>query len=526
EMKRPLWPLRPSALLIGYCALLLASCVGPGGFGERVPAEQRRAYDAALELLLDDPAAAQTRFEAFLQDFPASPLADDATEELARLALLQGRRAEAFDRLRDVIRTYPKGNRVDSVRVRLARWEWDQGQYYKARQLLEGVRVGNLDPSDRRDLSSLLAKMSEDPVERLVHLAALRRQWSKEISRQVDRKVSPDQLRQTDAQLQAVDAEIAGQLRAMTWEQLVRVSQDLGTQIPAGRIQLIMVWREMAGGQLERARQRLSELEEYPLSPDDEERLANLQQRLQDDAHATTLFVPSFEEALARSWPGLEGAEGTLGVVLPLSGRYGPFGRAALQGVLLAVNIFEAEGGQPAESAEIRPDPRAAAGFVPSSSGDRDDPPPGELWVGPGPERPRGVRLLVRDTAGQPELAAAAVRELAADESVLAVIGPIFSAESEAAATQAERLGIPLLALSNRSAIPDEKQWVFRLRMTPEDEVGALVEFAVDRMKLNTFAILYPLNRYGRGMRARYWDTVQAYGGQVVAVAGYEPGAT
>jgi len=62
--------------------------------------------------------------------------------------------------------------------------------------------------------------------------------------------------------------------------------------------------------------------------------------------------------------------------------------------------------------------------------------------------------------------------------------------------------------------------------MTPEDEVGALVEYAVAEMDLSRFAILYPMNRYGRGMRARYWDTVRERGGQIVAVAGYDPLAT
>jgi len=143
-------------------------------------------------------------------------------------------------------------------------------------------------------------------------------------------------------------------------------------------------------------------------------------------------------------------------------------------------------------------------------------------------ERPSesGVRLLIRDSAGDSDQAAAAVRELAADDQVVAVIGPIFSAESEAAANQAERVGIPLLALSNRLALPNEKKWVFRLRLTPEDEVGALVDYAVEEMELSRFAILYPMNRYGRGMRARYWDAVRERGGQIVAVAGYDPVAT
>ena len=48
-----------------------------------------------------------------------------------------------------------------------------------------------------------------------------------------------------------------------------------------------------------------------------------------------------------------------------------------------------------------------------------------------------GLRLLVRDTGGDAERATTALRELAEDPDVIAVVGPIFSRESEAAARSA-----------------------------------------------------------------------------------------
>ena len=504
----------------------MVACAGTGPFGERVPEEQRRAYDAALQPLPADPAAAQSRLEAFLKTFPGGPLSDDATEELARLALLQGRPQEAFDRLREVIRSYPKGNRVDSVRVRLARWEWDQGRTVEAVELVEAVRVRKLEPADRRAFYRLLAKMSPDPVDELINLASLRKEWSAEVSRLGDDPTSASERSQAESRLRLVDVEIDDLLLALSWEQLTQASSALGRQIPAGRVELTMVWREMVGGQLEQARARLLEAEKYPMMSGGEERLTNLKVRLQDDSHAVAEFVPDFEEALAGDWPDLADAEGTLGVVLPLSGRYSPFGQAVLRGIILASNVFNQEGGpdqagigSTAERPEVEPDPSVSA------AGDGALLAEVEASVreaGPG----TGVRILVRDSAGDPDRAAAAVRELASDERVVAVIGPVFSAESEAAAHQAELLGIPLLALSNRMSLPNEKKWVFRLRLTPEDEVGALVEYAVEDRELTRFAILYPTNRYGRGMRTRYWDTVRERGGQVVAVAGYDPAAT
>lgn len=525
-MNHPPRRIGPIVFAIGACALLLSGCLVSGGFGGRVPEVQRRAYEQAQEPLPGDPAAAEAALEVFLQDYPDSRLADDATEELARLALLQGRRADAFARLREVIEKYPRGDRVNSVRVRLARWEWAQGRRAEARDLVEQVRTSKLSPSDRRDLARLMVKMSEGPVQQVVHLAALRQEWSRELTRKVEQNVPEEELDKLVVRVQAIDQEIDSALMSMTWEQLMEVSQDLDREIPAGRIQLILVWRELAGGQVEQARQRLSQAEDYPLSQDDEARLANLLQRLQDDTHADTQYVPSFQEALASSWPDIEGAQGTLGVVLPLSGRYGAFGREALRGILLATRIFEPRGARESHAAEgyfVGPGSAPEPGVSPDS-----DEEPASSGVPPesDPEPSPGVRLVLRDTKGEPELAALAVRELAADDGVVAVIGPIFSAESEAAANQAEMLQIPLLALSNRSSIPTDRNWVFRLRMTPEDEVGGLVDYAVDQMGLSSFAILYPQNGYGRGMRKRYWDAVDSRGAQVVAVAGYDPQAT
>ncbi|MEE3328465.1 MAG: penicillin-binding protein activator [Myxococcota bacterium] len=519
-------PSRSIIVLIGGLLCLWVACAGIGPFGERVPEEQRRAYEAALEPLPDDPATAQSRLEAFLKTFPKSLLADDATEELARLALLQGRPQEAFARLREVIRSYPKGNRVDSVRVRLARWEWDQGRSVEAVDLVESVRLRKLDPSDRRAFYRLLARMSDEPVDELLNLASLRKEWADEVSRLDDEPSSASEREKTESRLRLVDTEIDDLFLSMSWEQLTQVSAALGREIPAGRVELTLVWREMVGGQLEEARARLLEVEKYPLTSEGQERLANLKLRLQDDSHAVEDFVPDFDEALAGQWPDLVDAQGTLGVVLPLSGRYAPFGQAVLQGILLAAEVFKhADEAQEAESGA------APVGLGDTANGGRaaegDGAVLAEIESSMAEAEPgKGVRLLVRDSAGDPDQAAAAVRELAADERVVAVIGPMFSAESEAAADQAELLGIPLLALSNRMSIPNEKKWVFRLRLTPEDEVGALVEYAVDEMELSRFAILYPTNRYGRGMRARYWDTVRERGGQVVAVAGYDPAAT
>ncbi|MFH8893696.1 ABC transporter substrate-binding protein [Streptomyces sp. NPDC017949] len=74
------------------------------------------------------------------------------------------------------------------------------------------------------------------------------------------------------------------------------------------------------------------------------------------------------------------------------------------------------------------------------------------------------LELLVRDTAADPERAAAAVRELA-DLGVAAVVGEYHSVVARAAAARADALGVPFLCSSAvLDALTDEPtEWVARL---------------------------------------------------------------
>ena len=193
------------------------------------------------------------------------------------------------------------------------------------------------------------------------------------------------------------------------------------------------------------------------------------------------------EQIAGLAAPQTAGAVGTLGVVLPLTGSFGSFGEESLRGIMLAAGVFE-EGGA----------------------------------SGPGP----GIRIAVRDSAGDPARAAEAVRELARDPSVVAVLGPLLSAECESAAAAAESERLPLLALTARQEVARERPYVFRVRTLPQEEAERLVDHAVRDLGAQRFGILYPRDAYGRGLSGLFWRAVEERGGRVVALASYEPEAT
>ncbi|MCF8080194.1 MAG: penicillin-binding protein activator [Desulfobacterales bacterium] len=168
-----------------------------------------------------------------------------------------------------------------------------------------------------------------------------------------------------------------------------------------------------------------------------------------------------------------------LGCLLPLSGPYQPYGRRALKGIELALHRF---GG--------------AAG----------------------PGQP-GWQLLVRDTGSDPDRAVAAVQEFFA-EKVAAVIGPIFTAE--AAAAEAQALGIPIMVLSQKENLPDIGSFVFRNFMTPQMQAQTLVSHLVRDMGLRRFGVFFPEETYGYTFLNEFWKQTTALGGEVVAAQAYD----
>ncbi|MDJ0883703.1 MAG: penicillin-binding protein activator [Desulfobacterales bacterium] len=171
----------------------------------------------------------------------------------------------------------------------------------------------------------------------------------------------------------------------------------------------------------------------------------------------------------------------TIGCLLPLSGPYQPFGERALDGIQLAFHDLQ----------------QIQAGLP--------------------------VRLIVRDTASDPQEAAAAMDALA-EARVAGVIGPIASAESAAEVAQASR--IPIMVLSQREGLTDIGDYVFRYFITSRMQANALAAFATQTLKYQRFAILYPEEKYGRDFRDLFWDAVYREGGQVVALESYDPQQT
>jgi ABC-type branched-subunit amino acid transport system substrate-binding protein len=170
-----------------------------------------------------------------------------------------------------------------------------------------------------------------------------------------------------------------------------------------------------------------------------------------------------------------------IGVLLPLSGRYAAFGKRVQNGMQLALETFR-------------------------------------------PSIP--VRFIFRDTGGDEATAAQQVAELAIRDRVIGIAGPLVGNAAVGAVRRANQEFIPLLTMSQREGLAASSLYVFRNSLTPQLQVKALVDYAMDERGFSTFGIMSPQTRLGDQFAEIFRAEVTRRGGEIVAGQSYQTDQT
>lgn len=132
-------------------------------------------------------------------------------------------------------------------------------------------------------------------------------------------------------------------------------------------------------------------------------------------------------------------------------------------------------------------------------------------------------QLVIKDSASNPRRAAEAVAELAIEDKVIAIIGPVFSSTAKEAAEVADRYRIPIFSpFAHNRGIPELSGFVFRNSLTNDMQGKAIAEYAYHSLGLTTFAILYPENLYGQELRDIFITHILRLGGEIKHVVPYD----
>ncbi|ACN15310.1 PfkA1 [Desulforapulum autotrophicum HRM2] len=165
----------------------------------------------------------------------------------------------------------------------------------------------------------------------------------------------------------------------------------------------------------------------------------------------------------------------SVGCLLPLSGRFSIFGERALKGIELAVQDFS-------NQYHVK------------------------------------INVLIKDTRSDNDQTVTCVQELAA-EKVAGIAGPIITAE--VAGQTAQHLGLPLIAMTQKTQVARDGEYVFSNFLTPEIQTQALASYASRMLQVKKFAILYPDDRYGRTYMNLFMDKVIEMGGEILGAESY-----
>jgi ABC-type branched-subunit amino acid transport system substrate-binding protein len=131
------------------------------------------------------------------------------------------------------------------------------------------------------------------------------------------------------------------------------------------------------------------------------------------------------------------------------------------------------------------------------------------------------LRLIVRDSKGDPLHAQEMLRQLVEDEHVIAIDGDILLDTALPVALKAEEYTVPVVSLSRREGLPQLGSWVFRMSLTAKKQAAALAALAMDDMGHKRFAVLYPRHSYGLEMMNAFWDEVERREGEITAIESY-----
>jgi ABC-type branched-subunit amino acid transport system substrate-binding protein len=446
--------LKTAAVLAGLI-LLAGACAAPPPSGPAPEVSLRREVDALLALGQERlergrPAEAADAFQAVLDKSSQPEARARAWLGLARSRYDRQRLGEAMEALLSLGALAAPAEVAARAELLTARVELAQGRAAAAAGRLRKLMAqppAALPPAQERQARELMvqALLAQDLAGEAASLLV-------------------DQAREADpTDLHAIAqrlAQVAGRTPAAELKPLLARARD-----PKVRAALLMglAQAHLRTGRLVEAGRILEELRASPAAGPWMERIRELDSQLGQ----ARLVEPR-----------------AVGVVLPLSGTYGSFGKRVLAAVELGLGLFSAAGGA--------------------------QPP----------------TLYIEDSRSSAQAAAQAVTKLVQQRRVAAIIGPLGAGTSLAAARRAQQLGVPLITLSQVEGVTLAGDCVFQNFYTPEDQVAALLEQVMGAWGLAKLAVLAPDNSYGRGFAQLMGGRAAARGGKLVRSVFYQPEQT
>jgi branched-chain amino acid transport system substrate-binding protein len=181
------------------------------------------------------------------------------------------------------------------------------------------------------------------------------------------------------------------------------------------------------------------------------------------------------------------GNEITIGVPLPLTGQHAKFGQMEEKAYRMAEEDINAAGGVLGKK----------------------------------------LRLIIEDTAGDPQTARSVVENFISVRKIPFIVGGYSSAETKAIANLCNQYKVPYLVVTGAADEITQHGWEYVFRLCPPSSAYAqgLADFLEAKLKPNTMAILHEQTDFGTSTAAAMERWCNTHGVDVVLKESYEAGA-
>lgn len=134
------------------------------------------------------------------------------------------------------------------------------------------------------------------------------------------------------------------------------------------------------------------------------------------------------------------------------------------------------------------------------------------------------IKLISEDTRGEQTEAANAASKLIEQDKVVAIVGGVISSETLTAGPIANDAKVVMISSSSTAAgVPEIGDYIFRNCLSDEVQAIQLAEYAVKELGLKKFAIMFTNNDYGLSLKEAFEAKAKELAG-VTAVETYNDG--
>ena len=172
-----------------------------------------------------------------------------------------------------------------------------------------------------------------------------------------------------------------------------------------------------------------------------------------------------------------------IGCILPLSGEGADIGQSVLEGIQLAFN-----------SLNIQDENSIST-----------------------------LQLVIKDSTGEIN-SISLLENLAKDEDVVVIIGPLFSKTVLASAKVVDKYKIPIFSPTATSKnISGISPYIFRNSLTNQMQGNAIADYSINHLNLRKFAVLYQRDAYGIELENAFEEELKSFGGEIIFSEPFDP---